>query len=409
MKRPIAPLLIIATFLVATFFLAACNRGAPNSPAADHAGQSSQQSNKDEIVLSPAEQANGMIETKPVMLSDEPNTLRVTGRIALADDRTWRVGVRTEGVVMAIYVGLGDYVQKGKVLARYHADEVRDQRAKYRTSLSDLDRLKAAQALAQRNYDRAQTLLSLKAGSIQQTEQARQELLSAQAAVHNAEIEVDRGRDLLEDDLGVVADPAPGNHDATMDEVPIFAPASGYIIDKDVTPGKVVQPSSDTFVIGDLSQVWMLASVRQENLGQLHLGQPVTVTLPGDAGQHFRGKITNLGQQFDPTTRVMQVRIVLSNPANRLRPEMLANAEIPVGERKSVLVIPADAVQQINEQDVVFVKTTPDRFVIRPVRVGAAIGDGQIPVLEGLKAGEQIVFRGSFVLKSHLLRSTMEE
>ena len=147
--------------------------------------------------------------------------------------------------------------------------------------------------------------------------------------------------------------------------------------------------------------------MRQDNLGQLRVGQPVTVTLTGLGDQRFEGKITNLGQELDPTTRVMQVRIVLNNPGQRLRPEMLANAEIPIGETASVLSIPSDAIQQINGQDVVFVRTAPDRFIVRPVRVGPT-SDTKTPVLEGLKAGEQVVVHGSFTLKSHLLRSTME-
>ena len=151
----------------------------------------------------------------------------------------------------------------------------------------------------------------------------------------------------------------------------------------------------------------MLASVRQENLAQLHVAQPATLTLPGDPGRTFPGKVTNLGQEFDPATRVMQVRIVLANPENRLRPEMLANAEIPVGEHKRVLLVPSDAIQQIDGQDIVFVRTSPDRFTVRPVRTGETAG-GQTPILDGLQPGEQVVVRGSFVLKSHLLKSTME-
>jgi membrane fusion protein, heavy metal efflux system len=393
--------LVTLSLILSCLLVLACNGGTSNVPAAEHAAQA----NKNEIVLTPAQQAEGMIQTQAVALSDAPDILRVSGRIVLADDRTWRVGVRAEGLVMVVTAGLGDYVQKGQILARYHADEVREARAEYRKSVGELGRLQAAQALAQRNYERAQTLLSLKAASVQQVEQARQELLSAQTSVQSAQVEVDRGRDQLEDDLRVPADPRPG--DETADEVPILAPASGYIIEKLITPGKTVQPSTDTFVIGDLSQVWMLASVRQEKLSQLRVGQSVTVTLPGAPGQRYSGKLTNLGQQLDETTRAMQVRIVLNNPGNRLKPEMLANAEIPVGERKAALLVSSDAIQQINDQDVVFVKTAADRFAIRAVRVGET-ADGKTPVLEGLKSGEQVVVQGSFVLKSQLLKSTME-
>src|SRR5882672_2421907 len=320
----------ICTLALCSLVMTACNGGTSNTPASEHTAQPS----KTEIVLTAAQQAAGMVQTQTVALSDAANTLRVTGRIALADDKVWRVGVRADGLVMAVYAGLGDFVQKGQVLARYHADEVREARAGYRKSLAELGRVQAAQALAQRNYDRAQTLLSLKAGSVQQVEQARQDLLSAQTQVQSAQIEVDRGQDQLEDDLRVPANPPPGTPAETADEVPILAPASGYILEKNITPGKTVQPSADTFVISDLSRVWMLASVRQEKLSQLRAGQTATVTLPGAPGQRFAGKLTNLGQQLDETTRVMQVRIVLTNSGNRLKPEMLADAEIPIGDRK---------------------------------------------------------------------------
>ena len=119
------------------------------------------------------------------------------------------------------------------------------------------------------------------------------------------------------------------------------------------------------------------------------------------------GRVTNLGQEFDPNTRVMQVRIDLPNPNNRLRPEMLANAEFPTGEGKPVLLVPSDAVQQVNGVDVVFVRTAADKFVARPVHAGEA-ADGQIPILDGINAGDPIAVRGSFILKSQLLRASLE-
>jgi cobalt-zinc-cadmium efflux system membrane fusion protein len=164
----------------------------------------------------------------------------------------------------------------------------------------------------------------------------------------------------------------------------------------------------DTFVIGDLSQVWMLASVRQEQLGALRAGQLIGVTVAGVAGQSFQGRITNLGQELDPSTRTMLVRIVLSNTANTLRPGMLATAEIPAGERRKTILVPSDAVQQVDGQDVVFVRTAPDRFSVRAVETGQT-NRGETPILQGLKGDEQVVVRGSFVLKSQLLRSALEE
>jgi cobalt-zinc-cadmium efflux system membrane fusion protein len=394
---------LIIVLLCSSLLVTACNNGGAGPPAVEYSAQS----NKDEIVLPASEQSAGIIQAQAAVLSEEPDTLRAVGRIALADDRTWRVGVLTEGRVQIVYVGLGDYVKKGQVLARMHSHELHDARAQYQTSVSDLSRLQAATALAQKNYDRMQTLLGLKAASMQQTEQARQDLLNAQTALHDGQIAVDRDRIHLEDNLGVPADLPSDAHDENTDLIPIVSPGSGYILEKKITPGTTVQPSTDTFVIGELSQVWMLASIRQENLADLRIGQPATVTLPGVAGEHFPGKITNLGQELDETTRVMKVRIVLNNPAMKLKPEMLASAEIPVGKHEPTLLVPSDAIQQINGQDVVFVRTAADRFAIRPVRVGETAG-GRTPVIEGLKPGEQVVVQGSFVLKSQLLRSSME-
>jgi cobalt-zinc-cadmium efflux system membrane fusion protein len=360
---------------------------------------------KDDIVLSPGEQATGAIETEAVQNADRPLLLRVSGRIARADDRTWRVGVRTEGLVRSVPVTLGDAVKKNQVLARYHADEVREERANYRKAMSELQRAEAATTLAKRNYDRAQSLLELKAGSVMQVDQARQDLVAADTALTRAKAEVDRTKDVLEDDLRVPAEPRAGDEESDL--VPIVAPAAGYVLEKNVTPGRTIAPGQDAFVIGDLSQVWMLASVSEEDVNGLTVGQPATVLVAGLSDARFPGRITSLGQEFDPATRTLPVRIVLPNPEQRLRPEMLANAEISVGRTSATLSVPSDAVQQINGQDVVFVRTAPDRFQVRAVRTGSS-ADLRTPILEGLKAGEQVVVHGSFVLKSHLLKSTLE-
>jgi cobalt-zinc-cadmium efflux system membrane fusion protein len=392
-------------FAMSAFALGSC--GKPPESSTAHKPPPEPKTDRAEIVLTPAQISSSAIETSPAMLSDAPDMLQVKGRIALADDHVWRVGVRTPGLVMVVYAGLGDRVDKGQVLARYHADEVREERAHYRSALNELSLAENAVAQARRNRDRAQRLLDLKAGSVQQVEQSQQELLAAQSAVAKAQIEVERGKDLLEDDLKVSVDPPPASAGAFADDVPIMAPASGYVIEKNITPGKTVDLAAQTFVIGDLSKVWMLASVHQEDLPGLRLGASVVVTLPNDAAQRFPGRIANLGQQFDPVTRAMEVRIDLDNRRGVLRPEMLAAADIPRGTRKTALLIPSDAVQQIENQDAVFVLTSPGRFAVRPVHTGETSA-GQTVVIEGLAAGDQVVVRGSFALKSQLLKSAIE-
>jgi cobalt-zinc-cadmium efflux system membrane fusion protein len=396
MKQPGLTFLVLGSLIV----------GGCTSPKAAEKPQPEQKTPRTEIILTPAQVSAAMIDTQTAALSNEPVMLQAKGRIVLADDRVWRVGLRTPGLVMVVYAGLGDHVNKGQVLARYHADEVREERAHYRTALSELRLAETAEAQAQRNRDRAQRLLDLKAGSVQQLEQSQQDLATAQAAVRKAQIEVDRGEDLLEDDLKVTVEPPPASAGEFADDVPILAPESGYVIEKNITPGKAVDLTAQTFVIGDLSKVWMLASVHQEDLGGLRVGTPAVVTPPGDSSQRFSGKITNLGQQFDPETRTMEVRIALDNPRNVLRPEMLANAAIPRGPARSTLSIPSDAVQELDNANVVFVLTSPGHFAIRPVRTGETSA-GRTPVLEGIQPGDKVVVRGSFLLRSQLLKSAI--
>ena len=362
--------------------------------------------NPGEVVISPAEQLAQKIEVQGVQMRDLPTVLSLPGHIALPDNATWRVGVLTDGRVEKVYANLGDYVHKGQILARMHSHDVHDARAAYQTALADRARFDSAQALAQTEYDRTQRLYALKAASLEETQIAHQELVNAQTEAKNASIAVTRERTHLEDTLGVPADVPENSHSENDELVPIAAPASGYVLEKNVTPGVTIQPSTDAFVIGDLSHLWMLASVRADQLPRLHVGQSAVISLPDAPEESFSGKVANLGQRFDPTTRQMQIRIEFTNAGGRLRPEMLAEAELPVGEKRSALLVPQDAVQQVNGQDAVFVRLSPDRFAIRPIRAGDT-GRGMVQVLSGIQPGDQVVTLGSFLVKSQLLRSSI--
>ncbi|MEO6965219.1 MAG: efflux RND transporter periplasmic adaptor subunit [Acidobacteriaceae bacterium] len=359
----------------------------------------------DQIVLSLQQQREAGIEVAPVELGSALVKQHAKGRIVLPDNAKWRVGVLAEGRIEQVYANVGDYVQKGQLLARMHSHDMHVARAAYGSALAERSRLKAAEALAQKNYDRSQRLYALKAESLSQTEAARQELVNAQSATKESEITVDSERAHLEEILGVTAD-LPVQDSGEADLIPIKAPASGRILEKYVTPGATISPSNDAFVIGNLDRLWMLASVDAATLSKLRIGQPATVLLPDVPNASFKGKITNLGQEFDPVTRLMQIRIELMNTDNRLRPEMLASADIPLGKGQSAVLIPEEAVQQINGQNVVFTRIGQDRFAVRTVQVGENIG-GKVRILDGLKPDEQVITHGSFIAKSQLLRASI--
>jgi membrane fusion protein, heavy metal efflux system len=358
-----------------------------------------------EVVI-PVDQQTGAISTERIQPSAVPELLRVRGRITLPDNGNWRVGAVAAGRVETVLVSLGDYVRQGQVVARMHSHDVHEAKAEYLTALSERSRLQAAEAIAQRNYERTQRLYGLKAASLEQTELARQQWLDAQTATHHSDIAVERERAHLEENLGIPA-PSTEKGGERAELIPIRAPGSGYIVQKSVTPGTVVEPSTDMFVIGELGRLWLLASVREDYLGKLRIGQKATLNVSNLPGLRAEGRIANVGEQFDPITHAMRVRIEFDNPQNRFRPEMLAEAVIAVGNAKPMLLVPGDAVQQIQGQDVVFVRTASDKFAMRAVRTAAQVDD-KVAILEGLKAGEQVVTRGSFVLKSEMLKSQMQ-
>jgi len=360
-----------------------------------------------EIVLTPSEQAEAGIQVEIAAPTDQPETLEAPGRITFADTGTWRIGVLTNGRIEKVYANLGDFVREGQILARMHSHDVHDARAAYQTSRTDLTRAQAAASLAKINYDRAQRLYSIKAGSLSEVERARQELANAEAAVRDEQIEVEKERIHLEGNLGVTADPGPEAGEEEADLIPIRAAGSGYILTKNVTPGTVVDPTKDLFVIGDLRRLWMIASVNEANIRKLRVGQVAMVQTKAFPSDSFTGKVANLSPELDPVTRVMRVRIELSNPSMKLRPEMLANARIAVGPSRSVLLVPSGAIQQINDSDVVFVRISEQRFEARPVHLGEMF-NGRVVLLEGVKSGDAIVTHGSFLLKSQLLKSSIE-
>lgn len=389
--------------------MASCLLCGCNSPQQDTTGEAATTAESkgasDEVPLSTQAQAEQKIEIALVELGSAVVSQRAKGHIALPDNATWRIGVLAEGRVEKVYFNLGDFVQKDQVLARMHSHDVHETRAAYDNAVAERIRLQAAEALAEKNYERSQRLYTLKAESVSQVETAKQELVNAQSATREADNDVHREQAHMEEILGIKAD-APVSESDDADLIPIKAPASGRILQKNVTPGSTISTSTDAFVIGDLSRLWMLASVDAATLSKLHVGQTATVTLPDVPDATYTGKITNLGQEFDPVTRLIEVRIEIRNPDNRLRPEMLASAEFATGAGIPAVLVPQEAIQQVNGQDVVFVRLSADRFKVRTVQTGENVR-GNIRILEGLKPGEQVISQGSFIAKSQLLKSTI--
>ncbi|MBN9615415.1 MAG: hypothetical protein BGO25_03420 [Acidobacteriales bacterium 59-55] len=392
----------ITLSLAMCLFLYGCRDAKTPSGEAGNTQPRGQQA--DQVTLTQQAQTEQQITVAAIEIGTAVSPHQAKGRIALPDNATWRVGVLVEGRVDHVNANLGDYVHQGQVLAFMHSHDVHEALAAYANAVIERTRLQDAEALAEKNYGRSQRLYALKAESVMQVEDAKQALVNAQSSTREADNNVQMEAAHLKDTLGI--DPRQIGNSGGAELVPIKAPASGRILQKSITPGATISPSTDAFVIGDLSRLWMLASVDADVLSQLHIGQHATVSVPDVPGATYSGAIENLGQEFDPTTHLIQVRIVIAHPDTRLRPEMLANADFSIGSGRPTLLVPQEAVQQINGQDVVFVQVAPDRFRVQPVKLGEIV-QGRIRIQQGLSAGDKVITNGSFIAKSELLKATI--
>lgn len=351
---------------------------------------------------------NGIV-TAPVRAQTIPETARSTARITIDENNTWRVGSIAEGRIAQVLANSGDIIRKGQVLARIHSHDIHESRALYKRAKADLARMQGVEEYSLRQRDRAKRLYDLKAGSLAQLEQKETELRNAQTDVRNAGFELERTRTHLEEVLGIPAEEtdvpaAPDGSD--NDLIPVPAPADGVVMARNVTPGTVVTPASDLFLISNLASLWAIAEVNEEYLGRLRIGMPVRVSVQAYPDEVFRGRIGKLGESLNAQTRTIQVRVDLSNNRARLKPEMYAAVEIELGAGGQTLTVPAESVQDVRGQSVVFVRTDGDTFEVRSVQTGRTL-NGSYEITSGLQDGEVIAIRAAFVLKSEFLKATL--
>jgi cobalt-zinc-cadmium efflux system membrane fusion protein len=357
------------------------------------------------ITLDQAAQKKAHLVMATVEAKDVAQSLTAPGQLARNDDQTWHVGAIASGKIDTLTARVGDSIRAGEVLGRIHSHDVHDARASYQQASTELERTRAAEAYARRLRDRAQRLLELKAGSRQDVETAEAEVRNAQAAIDKAQSEITKERAHLTEILHISIDDRPGKDD---DGIPIFAPASGVVLERKATVGSVVNAGDELFSLSDTRSLWMIAAANEVDLGKLHPGQTVRIEVRAYPGREFSGRILKLGEQLDPSTRTLQIRILVPNPQGLLKPEMYATASIAEGARRAVLILPEEAIQDISGVPAVFVRRSSTDFEPRTVKTGQH-ANGEVEITEGLKAGEAVVVKGSFMLKSQLMRRSIEE
>ncbi len=289
------------------------------------------------------------------------------------------MGSFVEGLVETCCKSVGSYVKKGEVLAQLHSHAIHEVVAEVGITRANLAARHAELEYARQAATRAEKLLDLKAGSLQAVQQAQTELRQAENALVAAEADVERASAHLEFygldavDLGAVGPDGHPSHPM----IDIVAPMSGRIVSRAVRLGDVVTPSSELYVISDLSQVWVIAQVPEEHMAALQPGMQVMVQTRAFPDRPFPGRVTLIGTELDPDSMTVQVRCLVNNPNGLLKTGMYATVTLSSQTGRSGLTVPEEAVQTVDDHTVVFVSHGGGQFDVRPRHGGP--GDWRPP------------------------------
>ncbi len=344
-----------------------------------------------EVVLTP-EMAKQFRVEKAAM-AEIAVTQRVAGRIEANERLTTRIGASVTGRVVNVLAEVGDRVKAGQVLAMLASPELTNAQLAYLRALS-------ATKLAERSVERAQALVAADVIGTAELQRREVELSVARAELRAASDQL-RLIGLSGNAIERLRDSG-----AIAPEVPITATRTGIVIERKVSQGQVAQPGDPLFTVADLSNVWVVGALPEQDANSVQLNQRVEVEVPALGTETLTGRIVYVSDTVQPDTRTVPIRTEVQNPKYELKPQMLASLKLN-GMYSKQLAVPAAAVVRENDKDYVFVHLGEQRYRLTEVTLDAAAGDLR-PVRKGIDDGTAIVVEGSFHLNSQRKRAELE-
>lgn len=364
-------------FLVSLLALSACKKATPTNT--ENANQDTQRVFADPSLMA-------QLEVSEVTSTELSDILRVAGQIDFDEQALTRIGASVTGRVTHIQAKLGDVVSKGDTLAQINSSELSSSQLAYLKARSEME-------LHRRNVERAKTLFTADVISAAELQRRENEYEIASAETRAAQ---DQLRVLGVSSKAIERLSSTGSIDSVST---VVATIPGVVVDRKIAAGQVVQPSDVMFTVANLSRVWAVAQVPEQQVSQVKVGQSVSIEVPALSNEKLVGKLIYVGQTVNPDTRTVLVRTELDNKGGRLKPSMLASMLIQAAPVQRV-VVPITAVVREEESDHVFVEEANHNFRLIPVRL-APEQNGQRVVLDGLKPGMRIVSNGAFHLNNH--------
>ncbi|MCC7240873.1 MAG: efflux RND transporter periplasmic adaptor subunit [Acidobacteria bacterium] len=361
------------------------------------------------VELTPDAQKNAALGLMPVAVRPLPTTIDVTGSVAAEDARVAHIRPLARGLIERVWVSLGERVTTGQPLATYDNIQLGELVGEYLGARAVLRQAEADLDVKRRMVERGRALITLEAIAQQTLDLREAELKTAEAGVARDQAAVSRVEEQLhrfglsDADLRQLSPTEGTSPHRDASHAVLRAPFDGVVTKYDVAQGEVAEPERELFTVTDLSSVWVLADVYEKDITKVRAGTDAVVRVDAYPDQTFAGRVTYVSDLIEPQTRSAKARVVVANPGTLLKLDMFARVSIPTAEQREGLLVPVAAVQSIDNQPVVFVQQSANRFVRRDVELGMTAGE-LVEIRAGVQAGDTVVGAGSFYLKTALLR-----
>ena len=375
----------LALLLTAGLGLAACGDKGPKTKPSEAAAAPAPKPRPDPMVVHVDAEFASRVKVGRVLTAQVADSVRLPGRVELNQYRTARIGTPVTGRVTEIDALIGQQIKNGQTLAELSSSELTTAQLNYL-------RATAQQQLTGRAVERARLLLASDVIGTAELQRRENELTIATSEM-NAALDQLRLLGLSRDRISKLQ--AGGKIQPTG---AISATSSGTLIERNLGIGQVVNPTDTLFVISDLSTVWAVAEVPEQDVQFVRTGQTVEVDIPALDNQRVTGKVTLVGDVVNPQTRTVRVSVDLANPDRAIKPAMLITMLIQ-GRTAERAVVPGSAVVRDDDQDYVFVDIGQGNFRMTPVSVSQE-RDGQRALLSPLPDTTRIALEGAYHLNN---------
>ncbi|MGD2294399.1 MAG: efflux RND transporter periplasmic adaptor subunit [Candidatus Aminicenantes bacterium] len=356
-----------------------------------------------DVRVSPEKQKEWGIEVGPATTQNISSRISLPGVLALNQNQTAHISSFVAGKVVEIPVDLGTRVKKGQDLLTINSPEFAQAQADFLEARARLN-------LSQREFERAKKLWEEKA--IEEKEFFRREAELEKimteygalgSALHSFGL-THKHIDELIAKCDAIKD-AEYKCEIANPDLTILSPITGTVVFRDVILGEHVIPEKTLFTVSNMRTLWAQLDAYEKDLPLISQQSRVTIFSPLYPEKKIEGKITYISDLIDEKLRTVKIRVEVNNSEGQLKPNMYIQGIIEnVSEEKDILVIPEEAVQNLDGEKIVFVPEGPDVFAVCHVHLGPSVGSMRI-VTGGLKEGVQIVLKGAFYLKAELTKS----